>query len=39
MHVSYLIIGSFSNYDGNGNENVTQKTNLAFLKLLRYHPN
>ena len=30
---------SLSNYDGNTNENVTQKTNFTFLKLLRYNPN
>ena len=29
------IIASLSNYDGNANENVTQKTNFNFLKLLR----
>ena len=27
-----MIIGSFSNYDSNGSENVTIKTNLHFLK-------
>ena len=34
-----LTLGSLSNYDGTTNENVTQKTNFTFLKLLRYFPN
>ena len=33
------LLGSLSNYDGNANENVTQKTNVTFLKLLRYYLN
>ena len=34
-----IILGNLSNYDGDANENVTQKTNFTFLKLLRYYPN
>ena len=30
---------SLSNYDGDANENATQKTNFTFLKPLRYYPN
>ena len=33
-----IYLGSLSNYDGNANENVTQKTNFTSLKLLRYYP-
>ena len=33
------MIGSLSNDDGNAKENVTQKTNFTFLKLLRCYPN
>ena len=36
---SSLTIGSLSSYDGDANENLTQKTNFIFLKLLRYYPN
>ena len=31
-------LGSLSNYHGNSNENLTQKTSFTFLKLLRYYP-
>ena len=30
---------SLSNYDSDANENVTQKTNFTFFKLLCYYPN
>ena len=41
VEVLNLLIGSFSNYDGDSNENVIQKTNFTLLnsKLLRYYPN
>ena len=37
--LSSLLIGSLSNDDGNGNENVTWKYNFALLLLLRDYPN
>ena len=34
-----LTLESLSNYNGNATENITQKTNFTFLKLLCYYPN